>query len=104
MKKVIVIDFSDIFKYAEEHYGLEWNPCNDIFFNGRLEYGKHTSVDMGDWVEYIDLDVEQKDKAGDYTKEEVLEMDDNDKSYVITAAYLESLDIKDGEDILIDCS
>ena len=31
-------------------------------------------------------------------------MDDNDKSYVITAVYLESLNIKEGEEILIDCS
>jgi hypothetical protein len=104
MKKVTVIDFAQIFKFAEEQYGIDWNSANDIFFNGRLEYTKHTSVDMGDWIEYIDLNIEEKEKAGDYTKEEVLAMTDNDKSYVITAAYLESLDIQKGEDILIDCS
>lgn len=104
MRKAIVIDFSNIFKFAEDEYGIDWNTANDIFFNGRLEYTKHTSVDMGDWLEYIDLNIEEKEKAGDYTKEEVLAMSDNDKSYVITGAYLESLEIEDGADILIDCS
>jgi len=104
MKNKYVIDFSDIFKFAEKQYGIEWNHANDIFFNGRLEYTKHTSVDMGDWVEYINEKTEIKDKAGDYTKEEVLAMDDNDKSYLITAAYLETQDLKDGDEILIDCS
>ena len=103
MKKVIVIDFDKIFNFAEEEYGIDWNTCNDIFFNGRFEYSKHNSVDMGDWVEYVGFE-KVKDNAHDYTKEEVLAMDDNDKSYVITAIYLESLDIEDGEDILINCS
>ena len=106
MKTKLVVEFSNIFWFAEEHYGIDWNTCNDIFFNGRLEYTKHTSVDMGDWVEYVSFydDDGVKDKAGDYTKEEVLAMNDNDKSYVITAAYLEFLNIKDGREILVDCS
>jgi hypothetical protein len=103
VKKVIVIDFSKIFSFAEEQYGIEWNTANDIFFNGRFEYTKHNSVGMGDWVEYVSFE-EVKDNASDYTKEEILAMDDNDKSYVITAIYLELLGIKKGEDILIDCS
>ena len=104
MEKKYVIDFSLIFKFAEEHYGIDWNTANDIFFNGNLEYTKHTAVDMGSWVEYINERIEVKEKAGDYTKEEVLAMSDNDKSYVITAAYLETLDIPDGEEVLVDCS
>jgi hypothetical protein len=103
VKKVTVIDFSKIFNFAEEQYGIDWNTANDVFFNGRLEYGKHTGVDMGDWVEYVGFEA-VKDNAHDYTKEEVLAMDDYDKSYVITAAYLESLDIEEGEDLLINCS
>lgn len=37
MKKE-VIDFSDIFHYAKDKYGIEWNPCNDIFFNTVIKY------------------------------------------------------------------
>jgi hypothetical protein len=103
VKKVIVIEFSNIFDFAEEQYGIDWNTCNDIFFNGRFEYTKHNSVGMGDWVEYVSFE-EVKDNVQDYTKEEILAMDDYDKSYVITAIYLESLGIHKGEDILIDCS
>jgi len=105
MKKKTVVDFASIFYFAEEQYGIDWNTCNDIFFSGRLEYGKHTEVDMGDWSEYVSLeDDEIKENATEYTKEEVLAMNDYDKSYVITAAYLESLLIPDGEEILVDCS
>jgi len=103
VKKAIILDFSDLFKFAEEHYGIGWNPCNDLFFNCNLDYGKHTSVDVGGWVEYVSFE-EVKDKVSEYTKEEVLAMNDYDKAYVITAIYLESLEIEDGEDILIDCS
>ncbi len=107
MKNVTVVNFADLFRFAEEHYGIGWNPCNDLFFdNGRLEYTKHTSVDMGDWPEYVSFyeDGNLKDKAGDYTKEEVLAMNEDDKSYIILAAYLESLEIEDGKEILVDCS
>jgi len=99
----MVVDFSNLFKFAEEHYGIGWNPCNDLFFNSNLDYGKHTSVEMGSWVEYVSFE-EVKDKASDYTREEILAMKDYDKAYIITAVYLESLGIEDGEDLLINCS
>ena len=104
MKTCKVFDFSDIFKFAEHHYGIGWNPCNDVFFNNSLEYGKHTSVYPADWAAYIGLDDDEiKAKASDYTREEVEKMSNLDKSYIILSAYFESLNITDDE-VLVDCS
>ncbi len=103
MKTLTVVDFSDIFNFATKHYGIGWNECNDVFFGNSLEYGKHTTAYPSDWPEYIDLKIELKDKASDYTKEEVEQMSDVDKSYVILSAYFESLNISESE-VLVDCT
>jgi len=103
MKELKVFDFAAIFKFAEENYGIGWNESNDVFFGNSLEYGRHTTVYPFDWSSYMNFDELAKNKASDYTKEEVENMDDHDKSYVILSAYLESLNITDDE-VLIDCS
>ena len=103
MKTLKVFNFADIFHFAEKQYGIEWNKCNDVFFNGSLEYSKHCTVYPSDWSAYIDLELESKDNASDYTSEEVEAMTDCDKSYVILSAYFESLNISDDE-VLVDCT
>jgi hypothetical protein len=103
MKIMKVFDFSDIFHYAEKHYGISWNECNDVFFNNSLEYQRHTTVYPNDWKGYVDLEMTLKNKASDYTKDEVKVMTDLDRSYVILSAYFESLGIKDNE-VLVDCT
>jgi len=104
MKTCKIIDFSDVFKFAEDKYGIGWNPCNDVFFGNSLEYGKHTSVYPEDWAGYVGLDDDEiKEKASDYTREEVEKMSNCDKSYIILSAYLESINITDDE-VLVDCS
>jgi len=102
MKTLKIFEFDEIFYYAEKHYGIGWNECNDVFFGNSLEYGRHSTVYPGDWSAYIDFELEVKDKASDYTKDEVNAMTDNDKTYVILSAYFESLNIKDGE-VLVEC-
>jgi hypothetical protein len=98
-----VFDFADIFRFAENEYGIGWNPCNDVFFGNSLEYGKHSTVYPLDWAGYVSFDdADLKDKASDYTREEVEKMDDIDKSYVILSAYFESLNIDDDE-VLVNC-
>jgi len=103
MKSRKIFDFGEIFHFAEKNYGIGWNPCNRVFFGNSLEYGKHTTVYPGEWGAYINLNIELKEKASDYTREEVEKMNDIDKSYIILAAYFESLGVKDDE-VLVDCT
>ena len=103
MKTLKIFEFDEIFHYAENEYGIDWNTCNDVFFGNSLEYQRHTTVYPADWAAYIDLKLEVKDKASDYTKDEVNAMTGNDKSYVILSAYFESINVTDGE-VLVDCT
>ncbi len=102
MKQLKVFDFSDIFNYATKNYGISWNACNDVFFNNSLEYQRHTTVYPKDWTGYVSFE-SVKDNASDYTVDEVNDMDDLDKSYVVLSAYFESLNINDSE-VLVDCT
>ena len=101
MKTVKQIDFDEIFHYAERKYGIHWNNANDIFFNSVLKYGSVTTVYGGDdCLGYTSMYDEDKNSL-DYTVEEVQAMNDNDKGYLIVAAYLSENNIK-GE-IQVDC-
>ena len=52
MAKKEVIDFSSIFHYAKKKYDIEWNPCNDIFFNTEIiHYGKVTYFHKYDMID-----------------------------------------------------
>ena len=104
MKTMKVFDFDDIFRWAGKEYDLHWNTCNDVFFNNSLEYKRHSTIYPADWKAYITFDyLEAKEKASDYTKEEVAAMTDLDKSYVILSAYFENLNVTDSE-VLVDCT
>jgi hypothetical protein len=48
------IDFSDIFSYAKDKFGIEWNPANDMFFNHSLDYKSHNQYSVGEPLEYIE--------------------------------------------------
>jgi hypothetical protein len=37
-KRQTTVDFSEIFYYAKEKHGIEWNSANNLFFRGCLEY------------------------------------------------------------------
>lgn len=56
MKKVKInkIDFSEIFHYATKKYGIQWNPCNDMFFNNSLDYKSFNEYDLGEPLENIE--------------------------------------------------
>ena len=104
MKTMKVFDFDDIFRWADKEYDISWNRANDVFFGNSLEYQRHTTVYPADWKAYISFDyLEAKEKASDYTKEEVAAMTDLDKSYVILSAYFENLNVTDSE-VLVDCT
>lgn len=55
-KRVLVINFSDIFHYATKNFGIHWNPCNDLFFDNVFEYRTLTkiyTIDLLSDIEYF---------------------------------------------------
>jgi len=101
MKTVVQIDFADVFHFADREYGISWNPANDVFFGHAFRYGSVTDFYPEDWDSHIEEIEGDFKKASDVPKEIVAKMSNHDKSYVITAAYLESKNLT-GE-IQIDC-
>lgn len=121
MRTAKIVGFSEIFKFAEKKYDIDWNTANDVFFNNVFEYGKMTSATLGlEVLGYIDeeemkecLEIdggdfsnlsERFDKAekitGVLTKQDVLNLPDSIKSYIIMAEFFESINAKGH--ILID--
>ena len=109
MNKVLTItdlgDFCELFHYAEEHFGISWNPANDVFFNNSLDYGRINRLRVGEGLGgYVGDDrVYEYDKAQDIPIEIINDLSDCDKSYVILEHYLESKNVTTDE-VIIDCS
>lgn len=101
VKSVIQVGFDEIFHFAEE-YGISWNECNDLFFNGVLDYQSITDYYIDDWLGFVSFYETAKDKASDYSVEEVKNMDKTDKCYVIINSFFEKQGITKGE-VQIDC-
>lgn len=102
IKNVKRIDFDAIFNFATDKYGISWNDCNDIFFGNAFEYQAVTNYYRDDWKSYCSFYENIKNKASDYTVEEISKMNNYDKSYVITSAFLEENDILKNDLIQID--
>jgi hypothetical protein len=112
MEQASIVDFSDVFNFAKKEYGIEWNPANKIFFGNAFEYNEITSVPLLDKVKgYLSID-EISDNLGIskellekrfktftnllnfFSKEEILKLPNNEKSYLITAHYLHTIGAK----------
>ncbi len=83
--RVTKTNFSEIFDYAEKKFGINWNECNDLFFNSEtLSYGSYNEFDLLDddqGADFEDLAVSLKDIKDDDVKNI---SDDNDRSnYII---------------------
>lgn len=52
-KEINEVDFSEIFNYATEKFGIGWNPCNDMFFGSSLKYKSYNEYDLGEPLEWI---------------------------------------------------
>ena len=103
MKSTKVYNFSDIFEFADKHYNIGWNLCNDVFFGNSLDYGQHTTWYAGECNGYVGFsDDMMKPLASDYSKREVAAMSNYDKSFVILDAYFES--VNETGEVLIDCT
>lgn len=53
-RKINEVDFSQIFNYATEKFKINWNPCNDMFFNNSLDYKSYNEYSLGEPLEYIE--------------------------------------------------
>ena len=92
MKK---LDFSDLFNWVTENYGIEWNECNDVFFGNSLTFGSYDEVCCGDGISYTDIyDIGKE--SWDLTKEEVMALSPSDRGYVLIDIYLKEKGIEEG--------
>lgn len=64
--KTTMIDTYDLFSFAEKNFGIEWNPCNDLFFRSDVvKYKNYTEFELGEPLEYISSEEDSKDYTGD---------------------------------------
>lgn len=64
LTKKNTVSFADIFHYAEKHFGMHWNKCNDVFFDDLFDYQGHREL----YLEEIKGDLE--DEAMELTKDQ----------------------------------
>lgn len=96
IKNVKMVDFDAIFNFATKKYDIQWNPCNDIFFETDvLRYRGIIEFYVSDWAEFVSFYKNTKPNASDYSKQEITEMSDKDKAYIILGAFFESENVKD---------
>jgi hypothetical protein len=102
MKSVKMVNFSDIFYFAEKEYQIHWNTANNLFFrNDVFEYGSVKNIYPGDaraW--FRDIDAPKGFKSSDIPKERFVQLCDSDKAWIILLAYCEKNKIK--HDFMVD--
>ena len=99
-RRVTMIDFSDIFKHAEEHFNIGWNKANDVFFGNALEYGTVCDVYPGDGKAYTILHEDDRDVLH-IPKDEVIALSKHDQSYIIMDHFFATKRIR--REVSIDC-
>jgi hypothetical protein len=84
--------FSEIFEFAKEKYGIEWNPANDLFFRTELlRYGTVHEVHPAEMPSYIDFMYKNKlKKSSDISAEKFANMKPMDQARVILLAFGEA--------------
>ena len=77
MKKVTrnEVDFSEIFDYADEKFGIDWDRANDMFFGNSLDYKSHNEFHGGTTAYYN-------------SKKSFEELDEDDKGYYIINQFM----------------
>lgn len=81
--------YDDIFRFAEERYGIGWNDANDLFFRGGvLRYGTLDEVHPGEMPSYIMYMYDNKlKKSCDVPGDVFAAMTPSDKARVILLAF-----------------
>jgi len=80
-------DTSALFKFAEEHYDIGWNPCNDVFFGNSIKYTDEQTICL-DCLGYVTIGSEYE-TCLEIPKDIVLAQSKADQSYIILGAFLE---------------
>jgi len=98
------IDFTSLFYWCRDNAELDWNTCNDLFFNYPLDYGSVTDVCPEYWDEHLSEEVlaMKKESPLDFTKEEIDAMGEYDRANIWLHRFLHSTGSKEGE-VEIDC-
>ena len=55
-RKETIVDFDEIFRFAEEKYNMEWNYCCDIFHRNPIlcnDEGKDVTIDLEEFEETL---------------------------------------------------
>ena len=64
--KITMIDTYELFSFAEKNFRIQWNPCNDLFFRSEVDkYKNYTEFELGEPLEYISSESDNKDYTGD---------------------------------------
>jgi hypothetical protein len=97
------VECFDIFNFAKEKYGIEWNACCDMFHRGSaLTYKETNEFEPNIMCEYIDLECELDDEEtydtlkvfNSITDEDVkAEEDDDRKAYLIIVRFMQENNI-----------
>jgi len=85
-----VVHFIDIFKYAEDVFGVERNLANNLFFRTEaLTYKSYNEYEMCDIFEFFDCDVDVEDwDESDFTIECINKLEDYGKAHAIIGHYM----------------
>ena len=82
-----VTDFSEIFTYALNEFGIKWNQCNYVFFFNSLKYESYNIYTENDLLKSIRNRDENKTI---FTKTEISKMSSADKSYAIILHFMQT--------------
>ena len=85
LREGVKIDFSEIFAHATKEFGIEWNPCNDLFFDTALDYKSYNEYDRHNIMECIETDHEEPEQI---TKCEIDAMENSSKAHAIILHYM----------------
>jgi len=92
--------FYEIFNFAKEKYGVEWNPANDLFFKtGILRYRTIHEVHPAEMPSYFDFKFE---KSSDISAEQLAAMKPIEKARIILLAFGEANGVT--HSLMVDCT
>lgn len=82
-----VINFSEIFNYADKKFGVSWNQANDLFFREEcLRYQGYDELEL----EIVSEHLEPGKEFSDYSDEDIKAMENSDspKAWLILGKFM----------------
>lgn len=88
MKQVTVVNFDELFHWAEK-FDITWNQANDVFFRSEaLTYKSYNEWGIGEGGEYVDDLLGPERQAWDLSIEEIDALKDDLKGPVLIDIFL----------------